>query len=214
VHVKVAQTLDGKIGRLSGHTIVISSRESRAMVHRWRSQYDAVVVGAGTVLADDPALTVRLVEGRNPKAVVLDGAFRVSLNSRLFHPRTRRQGFICVSELAAARHARKISAAEGRGITVLKFPGINDRLRLNSVLREVYRRGIGSLLVEGGSGIFGAFAAGGVIDELSIFIAPDILGEGVTAFGDPPASRRLLRRASSITVTKSGGDVLLQARFS
>ncbi len=213
IHVKVAQTLDGRIGERVPGQLLISSTESRALVHRWRAEYDAVLIGAGTVIADDPSITVRMARGRNPGVVVLDGALRVPLSAKIFDSRAHRAVILCTSRHAARSFPGKIRTAERRGITVLQFPAARDIFRLRDVMEEIYRHNIGSLLVEGGSQVFSGFAQEGPIDELSIFIAPVIHGSGIPAFADPGHEHRLLRRASSLTVSRSGADLLLRARF-
>ncbi len=213
IHVKVAQTLDGRIGRRGPGQQIISAPESRALVHCWRSEYDAVLIGAGTVIADDPSITVRLARGRNPAVVVLDGALRVPLSAKIFDSRAHRAVILCTSRHAAKNLPGKIRTAERRGITVLAFPAAGNTLRLRDVMEEIYWHNIGSVLVEGGSQVFSGFAREGPMDELSMFIAPVIQGSGIPAFADPARGNGLMRRASSLTVSRSGADLLLRARF-
>ena len=170
VVLKAAVTLDGK---LAGGPQPISSAESRALVHRWRDQLDAILVGAGTVREDDPQLTVRgLPHGRNPLRVVL--------------------GML-------PRRARLLREA-GETI-VAKGP-------LEGVLRDLARRGLTSVLVEGGARVHGAFLAAGLWDELRLFIAPKVFGADALSWAGEGAAGALDLRA----VERIGTDVLLTLR--
>ena len=212
VHLKVAQTLDGKISRPQGERRWISSKPSRKLVHTWRAEYDAVLVGAGTVKADDPRLTVRVVKGRDPDVVVLDGALTVSQSSRLFQKEHHRRVFLCVDAKVAARKERKVKLFERRGVKILPFEGKRGRIDLVDVLKELYRHRIGSILVEGGSHIYTQFLREGIVDEMSMFISPSIIGEGVPTFGmfKHSASRMQINK---ITAHPIGTDILLKAFF-
>jgi diaminohydroxyphosphoribosylaminopyrimidine deaminase/5-amino-6-(5-phosphoribosylamino)uracil reductase len=212
VHLKVAESLDGKISR-SGRTRWISSAHSRRLVHRWRAVYDAVLIGAGTVRADDPRLTVRTVPGRNPDVVLLDGRFRTPLGARIFRRGAKRRCFVCIGRTAAVRLRKKVVAAEAAGIIVLPFPDSRGRFRLGAVLKRLYQFRVGSVLVEGGGEIFGLFASEGPIDELSIFVAPRLTGSGKSAFDGPITHMRRDVKPRIMSCTVLGGDLLLQARF-
>ena len=213
VHVKVAQTLDGKIAPPSGRPIRISSPESLDLVHRWRASHDAVMVGAGTVIADRPRLTVRRVKGRNPDVVVLDGRFRVPLAARVFSKTWKRRAFVCIGEPAARANRRKVLTAEKRGVIVVPLPARGGRFRMRTLLRALYRYNIGSVLVEGGSDVFRTMAEEGPIDAISLFVAPRILGTGVPAFGGAVARRCRPLKETGCAVQRVGTDVLLQSWF-
>lgn len=181
VHVKIAQSLDGMIAGKRGVPRRISGPEARALVHRWRTVYDAVLVGAGTVRTDDPRLTARVKGGRHPAAVVLDGDLSVSPAARLFRNLHGRRVFVCTTRAAIARRSRTALRLEKAGAILLAFRG-RGRISLPGLLHELYARNLGSLLVEGGRDVFGQFLLSGVVDELTIFIAPLSIGEGVPAF--------------------------------
>jgi diaminohydroxyphosphoribosylaminopyrimidine deaminase/5-amino-6-(5-phosphoribosylamino)uracil reductase len=212
IHLKVAQTLDGKISGRDGERQWISSKPSRRLVHRWRAEYDAVLVGSGTVKADDPRLTVRMVKGRNPDVLILDGRLSVSPSSHLFGRARNRRVFLCVDAKIAARKKRKASLFERRGVDVLQFEGKRGRISLVNVLKELYRRGIGSVLVEGGRDIYTQFVEEGLVNEMSMFISPSIIGEGIPAFGmfKHSTSRPQIKK---ITAERVGTDILLKAFF-
>ena len=184
VHMKIAQTIDGKIAPLGGRGRWITCEQSRDEVHRWRAEYDAVLVGARTVAVDDPRLSARGVKGRSPDVVVLDGRLTSRVEARVFSGVRARRVFVCTSRAYAQRRAGKVSRLEKKGVEVLQFDSKGGTIGLRQVLRALYRRGIGSLLVEGGAKVFRMFAEQGLFDELSIFIAPRFMGSGLTPFGE------------------------------
>ena len=215
VHVKIAQSLNGMIAQRRRRELVISSAASRTLVHEWRSRYDAVLIGAGTVLSDDPSLTVRLTKGRDPAVVVIDGRFSISPASGLFRNRRKRQVYIFSDRNAVARQEAKARRLTRIGATILRLRGKGYRLPLESILSDLYARNIGSILVEGGSSMFTQFLASGIVDELSMFIAPTILRGGVAAFTTVSAN---VRTGSTLRIKKSnsfrcGRDVLLNLIF-
>lgn len=192
VHVKVAQTRDGYIAQSSGKSVYITGRRALALVHRWRSEYDAVLVGARTVLADNPRLTVRLVSGRDPDVVILDGNFSVTGNERVFASAHRRRVFLCVTERSYERKRTRAARLEAIGTVILKFQSVNRRIPLRSVLKSLYAYNIGSILVEGGRDVFSQFVEHNLVDEISIFVSPATFGAGIAAL--TPAARRKVER--------------------
>lgn len=180
IHVKVAESLDGRI--TGGNSRWITSLPSRRLVHRWRAMHDAVLVGAGTVLADRPTLSVRLVRGRDPHVVILDGQLRLGAEECRFPGRPGRRVVLCTSSEAVRRHASRARALARDGVEVLAFRSRRGVLDLDRVLAELYNTGIGSILVEGGAGVNASLSEAGLIDEFSSFIAPSIHGGGLGAF--------------------------------
>jgi diaminohydroxyphosphoribosylaminopyrimidine deaminase/5-amino-6-(5-phosphoribosylamino)uracil reductase len=210
VHVKVARSIDGKIG--GGW---ISSPASRKLVHEWRAGCDAVLVGAGTVRIDDPLLNVRFVRGRSPDVVILDGRLRVSPTSRLFEMRMERQVILCTTRRAVERNGATFAELKALGVRVLIFRTSSRTIPLRAVCRRLYRLGIGSLLVEGGAEVFGRFLSAGLIDRLSMFTAAEVRGRGVHAFGSlGPLLRRRTRALERTSVQSVGRDVLVDFVFS
>jgi diaminohydroxyphosphoribosylaminopyrimidine deaminase/5-amino-6-(5-phosphoribosylamino)uracil reductase len=212
VHVKIAQSVDGFIAARASSPRWISSIPSRTMVHRWRVEHDAVLVGAGTVLADDPRLDVRLVRGRSPAVVILDGRLNVPYDSRLL----KRDVPIYLFAAASTLRRKPVKGARLRGMGVMIVPlraGRGTRVALGDVLHELYRRNIGSVLVEGGSDVFAQFLYEGPVDELSIFLAPRVLGNGIPAFGLETGRRRFRTafKANRMVASKVGKDILIQA---
>ena len=177
--LKIAQTLDGRIASSNGQSKWITSKESRKFVHKLRSEHDAVVVGIGTVLADNPKLTVRMTHGRNPKRIVLDGSLRIPLKSNLLSDAFVENTLIFTK---SGSSQKKIDNIRARGAQVLKVrSNAEGRLSLNPVLRRIAKEGIASVLVEGGSHIFSELLRKKLVDRVLVFIAPKIIGDGLNA---------------------------------
>ncbi|MBV9837888.1 MAG: bifunctional diaminohydroxyphosphoribosylaminopyrimidine deaminase/5-amino-6-(5-phosphoribosylamino)uracil reductase RibD [Solirubrobacterales bacterium] len=211
---KSAMTLDGKVATRSGDSKWISSDESRQRAHHWRAELDAVAVGIGTVLADDPLLTARL-EGveRQPRRVVFDSLARLPLASRLVRDARHFPLTIVVSR-AAPRAAT--DALETHGAEVIVAPGENEPARVGSALDQLGAAGVGSILLEGGPRLAGAFLDAGEVDEVRLFLAPMILGgraardplegEGVELIADAV-------RGLTLDCERLGEDLLVSARI-
>jgi diaminohydroxyphosphoribosylaminopyrimidine deaminase/5-amino-6-(5-phosphoribosylamino)uracil reductase len=213
IHLKAAQTIDGNIGGFVRSQRWINSTGSRRLVHQWRAKYDAVMVGAGTVGIDNPRLDVRLVQGRNPDVIVLDGGFSSSSTAEVFTMTYSRRVFLCVSKAAAEQNREKAGHLIRRGVTLLKFQSRKGTLPLNEILDRLYKCNIASILVEGGSAVFTEFLAQGLVDELSLFVAPKSYGEGLPAFRHASLLNGQIRSAIKITSQRIGCDVLIQALF-
>jgi diaminohydroxyphosphoribosylaminopyrimidine deaminase/5-amino-6-(5-phosphoribosylamino)uracil reductase len=215
VHVKIAQSADGFIAPPRGRRVWISSTASRRLVHEWRALYDAVLVGAGTVKADDPFLTVRSTPGRNPHAVILDGGFSVPKAARLFKTRSGRRVIVVTTSSALGRTRSKAVELAARGVEVLGIRTRSKRIPFDLLLRVLYGERIGSLLVEGGAEVFGQVLRERAADEISTFIAPRELGEGV-AVAHPRhggvGRRRTGGKDVRVTARMSGVDLLISAR--
>ncbi|BBB32397.1 diaminohydroxyphosphoribosylaminopyrimidine deaminase / 5-amino-6-(5-phosphoribosylamino)uracil reductase [Thermotomaculum hydrothermale] len=172
VILKLATTLDGFIGDIDGNSKWITNEKSRKKVHELRSEVDAVLVGSGTVQADNPSLTVRLVEGRNPKKVVLDFSGRLNGDYNVFDENC----FLVVLKDRLTEEKREFYLKKRVKIVEVE----NKDIKL--VLEALYKNNIASILVEGGSRVAGMFVESGFINELMLFVAPKILGEGKRAF--------------------------------
>jgi 3,4-dihydroxy 2-butanone 4-phosphate synthase/GTP cyclohydrolase II len=180
VTLSYAQSLDGSITTRRGHSMTISSSQSLNLTHRLRAGHDAILVGVGTVLADNPRLTVRLAEGQDPQPIIVDSQLRFPLNARLLQHRSRRP-WIATTEAAADDRQRALEAA---GACILRLPAnCNDQVDLKALLARLAESGINSLMVEGGARVITSFLAARLVDRLVITVAPLLVG-GLSAVGD------------------------------
>jgi len=182
VILKLAVSADDKIAAVGHKPVAITGEAAKTRVHLLRAQCDAILVGIGTVLADDPMLTCRLpgMAARSPVRVVLDRALRVPGNSRLVHSARQTPLWLMASELAEAPAATKLTAA---GAQVIRLPPTAaQRLDLPAVLHALSERGITRLMVEGGSRVASSFVAAGLVDEIWLLRGGDAIGaDGIAA---------------------------------
>ncbi len=172
--LKLGVSLDGRIATRSGASKWITSPESRARVQELRSAHDAVLIGIGTVLADDSRLTVRDVPGRNPIRVVVDSQLRLPVSSQL--ALTARQVPTCVVTTEVAPRA-PADALEDLGIAVIRVPATAEgRCDVRELLKELAAREVVTVLCEGGAELAGSLLANALADELHVFVAPVLLG--------------------------------------
>ncbi len=215
---KSAMTLDGKVATRAGDSQWISSEESRLLAHEWRASVDAVIVGIGTALADDPQLTAR-PEGvfaepaRQPRRVVFDSLARLPIGSQLLAAADQVPLTVVVSRAAARVDTDALEAA---GAQVLVATGENEPARVRSALDQLGADGITCALLEGGPHLAGAFLDAGEIDEIRLFLAPLLLG-GRTA-RDPLEGEGVERisealRALTFECDRVGEDLLISARL-
>ncbi len=180
IHAKYAMSLDGKIATHTGHARWITGPEAREQAHLIRDRSDAILVGIGTVLADDPMLTTRIDDvlagfggPSHPVRVVVDSQARTPITAAMLRSETPGQTIIAVSELAPAN---RISELRDTGADILTLPDINGRVNLDALMLSLGERGINALMVEGGAQIIGSLADEGLIDRVTAFIAPVLLG--------------------------------------
>jgi len=178
ITLKWAQTLDGKIATSTGDSKWISSQRALRFAHKLRAIHQAVVVGIGTVLKDDPQLTVRLVRGRNPLRVVLDSGLRIPLDSKVLNVK---EAPLLIATTQRA-DPEKMALLQERGVEVLRLG--EERVELRELLNVLYERKIQSVLVEGGRGVLTSFLKEGLCDRLTVIISPKLMGEGLSPFGD------------------------------
>ena len=210
VSLKAAITLDGKIATSNGKSEWITTEESRKFVHRLRSQVDAVMVGIGTVLKDNPELTVRLVKGRNPMRIVLDSNLRIPPGAKVLGPG-------CIIATTVRNQAIKQSSyqCELWGLKRDKL-GMVD---LFETLKKAGESGIQSILIEGGREVFTQALLNKIVDRVYFFIAPKILGgsplgDGISVVGD--LGIKSLKDAlslSQVRYRKLGNDILIEGRL-
>jgi diaminohydroxyphosphoribosylaminopyrimidine deaminase / 5-amino-6-(5-phosphoribosylamino)uracil reductase len=201
VSAKFAMSLDGKIATRSGESRWITSEESRLHGHRLRHIHDAILVGVNTVMVDDPQLTSRLegvAAARQPLRVVVDSQLRLRMSARVVGPNT----------LIATTRAGRMGAAE-----VVKFPATTDgRVALQPLLDELGRRGILSLLVEGGSTVHASFVSEGLVDKVYAYVAPSLIGgrEAPSPLGGTGVEHLAEAvRLRELDATRLGADLLI-----
>ncbi|MBI4937255.1 MAG: bifunctional diaminohydroxyphosphoribosylaminopyrimidine deaminase/5-amino-6-(5-phosphoribosylamino)uracil reductase RibD [Nitrosomonadales bacterium] len=180
VRSKIAASLDGRTALANGSSQWITGTAARQDVQRWRARSCAVLTGAGTVLADDPQLNVRgVATSRQPLRVVMDSYLRLPLNARILHvlpPSLGEGGKTLI--YTASPDAEKISALEKNGARVVVLADTNGRVDLAAALRDLAARGCNEVLVEAGSELNGALLQAGLVDELVLYLAPQLLGDG------------------------------------
>ena len=209
VILKLAASLDGKIATARGESRWISGPSARRMVHRLRNEVDAVLVGAGTVAADDPALTCRIPGGRDPVRVIVDGRLRISPRARVIRERSTAPTIVATtSRVSATRRAALMRA----GADVLLLPGRHGRMRLMDVLEALTTRGIVSVLIEGGADLAAGALRERLVDSLLLVSAPIMIGaEGRSMLGGlGPGRLASLPRVVRERVTRLGTDVVRQ----
>lgn len=190
VILKLAVSSDDRIGAAGRKPVAISGEAARARVHLLRAQCDAILVGVGTVLSDDPLLTCRLpgLEARSPVRVVLDPSLRIPGTSRLLHSAREIPLWVMTSNLAEAPAAARLGASGAQVIRVATTstpPGLD----LEAVLQALSERGITRLLVEGGARVAASFVAAGLVDEVWLLRGPDAIGaDGIAALDALPLS--------------------------
>ena len=209
VTLKFAQTLDGRIATASGDSRWISSPPSLRFAHRLRAVHDAILVGAGTVLADNPALTCRLVRGRDPLRIVVDSGLRLPPDVTIF---SDGKATIAVATRRAPAESRRL--LEKRGVEVLEIgEDPAGRVDLCQLLTALGKRKISSVLVEGGAAVATAFLKENLVDRLLVVLAPKLAGLGINAVGD--LGIRQMDDALGFSfhrITRCGTDLILDVR--
>lgn len=175
VTLKLAQTLDGNIATCTGDSKWITSKAARAMGHRLRATTDAILVGRGTIMADDPELSVRYVEGHSPTKIVLDTRLTIPLTAKIF------DGAALILAAGAGACNKRVQARENRGAEVWQLPA--GQVDLTGVLQRAARAGLRRVLIEGGRRVATSALRLGLVDRLAVFVAPKILGAGLHAIG-------------------------------
>jgi diaminohydroxyphosphoribosylaminopyrimidine deaminase/5-amino-6-(5-phosphoribosylamino)uracil reductase len=204
----VGQSLDGFIATLAGESHWITGRQNILHMHRLRALCDAVVVGAGTVAADDPQLTTRLVDGPNPLRVVLDPARRLPSHHRVFNDDTAETLYVCARSLM-----RPDERLFGRA-AVVGVDDLNDGIDPRALLRDLHTRGCARIFVEGGGVTVSMFLEANALDRLHIAIAPLLIGDGRPAIRVPPPRALGDCRRPPYRVFRMGGDVLFDCDLS
>ncbi len=213
VFLKLAMSLDGKIATRSGHSQWITSEASRNRVHHLRDRVSAVMVGIGTVLADNPSLTTRLPSGRgrDPVRIVADSALRTPPSAAIFNPASE------AGVMIACRHsppARKRARLEGKGAGIIPTSGA-ERVDLQDFLSQAYLLGITSVLIEGGAGLAWGALQERVVDRCVFFYSPIIIGGQASPSGIGGKGIDRLEQAPGLVEVKTsrvGPDILVTGR--
>lgn len=213
VTLKLATTLDGRIATQSGESRWITGPEARRAVHAMRMAHDAVMVGSGTALADDPDLTVRDMGAvRQPLRIVVDGALRLSPQSRLGRTAAEHPVWLLHADQAPVAQVAGWSAT---GATLIAVPRADGHLNLTAAMQSLAARGVTRVFCEGGAGLGAALIRGGLLDELALFTAGALIGQegraalgplALTALADAPRLRLL-------QATTVGADTLSRWAF-
>lgn len=218
VTLKIAQTADGYIAAPNGDSKWISCKESRTLVHRWRSEDDAVMVGRNTAFHDNPSLTVRLVDGRQPKRVVIDGPFELPKHLNLFTDQFEDKTTIITynkkkSDSESDPMLKMLSSNYFRG-NIIHVQQTSGHVRLKEALHKLYENGIHSVLVEGGQQLSTALLKAGLVDRLQLFIAPKILGGGTKSVFNMGVDRMEdIVPFKDFSWNQTGSDMLLTANL-
>lgn len=209
VTLKLAETLDGRIATRTGDSRWITGPEARREAHRLRAGHDAILVGIGTVLSDDPALTTRLVRGHSPARVVIDSSLRTPLDAAVL-----RGGATIAYARAPSARVRRLEAA---GMRLMRCPGRSGRVDLRAVLTRLVGSGILSVLVEGGGEIAGSMLDAGLVDRVVVFVSMQIAGGSgaVAAVGGRGAGRLAdAHHLTDVRIKRVGRDVMVTGAIS
>lgn len=173
---QIGQTIDGRIATITGHSKYINGTPGLTHLHRLRAMVDAVVVGVGTAIADDPMLTVRLAEGRHPARVVIDPKQRMPFHAKMFNDDGCRR-------LVITEQGRHYNAPAG--VEIIYLPLIDGKLSPELILKNLALAGLFAILIEGGADTVSRFMLAGCLDRLHVIVAPIIMGSGRAGFNFP-----------------------------
>jgi diaminohydroxyphosphoribosylaminopyrimidine deaminase / 5-amino-6-(5-phosphoribosylamino)uracil reductase len=202
---QIGQSLDGRIATESGHSKYINGPAGLDHLHRLRALVDAVVIGVGTAIADDPQLTVRRVEGPQPARVVLDPNGRLPTGAKVFAPDGARRLHIT---------AEGSRCAATPGVEILTLPAPGKCIAPSAILAALAGQGMRRILIEGGADTVSRFLAAGCLDRLHVMVAPIILGAGRASFMLPPIERADQALRMVIRTHKLDDEVLFDCNLS
>jgi diaminohydroxyphosphoribosylaminopyrimidine deaminase / 5-amino-6-(5-phosphoribosylamino)uracil reductase len=199
------QSIDARIATASGHSHYINGETGLIHLHRLRALVDAVVIGVGTAIADDPQLTVRRVEGPNPARVVIDPNGRLPSTARLLAADGSCRLVVSAIETPPALPA---------GVEVVRLPAPDGQLAPDGIVAALAARGFRRILIEGGADTVSRFLAARCLDRLHVLVAPIILGGGRSSLTLPPIERLDEAMRAPMRAHSLGGDVLLDCDLS
>jgi len=205
VIAKAALSADGKLADKDGNSKWISNEKSRQIAHGLRNRVDAVMVGANTVIRDDPLLTCRIPNARNPQRIIVDAKLRIPLNAKVFNKEA--ETIVATSKNAPKA---KVAALKKKGVTVILADEKKDKIDLRKLMKKLSSMGITSVMIEGGGHVLGSAFESGIVDKVVFFIAPKIIGEGIGIVsggkGDIMAEIELRDERS----TRVGSDLMIE----
>ena len=209
VRLKLAMTLDGKVADGSGESRWISCETSRAIVHKWRGEADAIVVGIGTALSDNPSLLPRDGSKKRPARLILDSTLRLPLSSKLVAEAEMSRVIVATASSGSCEEATDL---EKHGVSVWSIPDDEGRVDLEALFERLTSEGIIEVMCEGGPVLAGALIEKDLVDLISLFVAPKLLGpSGVGAFeGLKHRSINSVMKVPGVRAHSSGEDLLLE----
>lgn len=210
--LKTAMTLDGKIASRTGDSKWITNEESRNYVHKLRQKLSAIMVGIGTIIADDPYLTTRLegVPSRDPIRIVVDTKARIPLEANVLNLNSNARTIVAVTELAPAEKLQKI---KDKGGEVIITPLKNNKVDLNYLMKALGEKGIDSILIEGGSELNFSAIEAGIVDKVNAFIAHKIIGGNMAKTPIGGQGIELMKNAlilNNIDIQRFGDDLMIE----
>ncbi|MBE9531834.1 MAG: bifunctional diaminohydroxyphosphoribosylaminopyrimidine deaminase/5-amino-6-(5-phosphoribosylamino)uracil reductase RibD, partial [Proteobacteria bacterium] len=211
VTLKLAATLDGAIATSSGESKWITGKESRRLVHEMRAKFDAVMVGSGTAIKDDPRLNVRGIKGSvNPIKVVIDTRLKTPLEAKVFA-----RGAKVIIYCSARAPKKRQEATRKLGADVVVIRETKEGLSFKSVLRDMAKRGITSVMIEGGAMLAASFVKAKLVDRLKIFYAPKLIGsDGLKALGALNVAKlKNVAKVKEMKVRRVGDDILIEGKL-
>lgn len=213
VTLKIAQTLDGKIATSSGESKWITGEQAREEGRRLRNINDAILVGINTVLADDPALTTRIPGGRDPIRVIVDAHLRIPLHARVLKQKSQARTIIAT---AAGAPENKIKKLQAVGAEVITIKPVQGRVNLRDLMKKLGRMDIMSVLIEGGAEINASALKAGIVDKVTLFVAPMLMTGRDSLCSIGGVSPRKLSQAVRLTHVTSqfvGPDLMITGYF-
>ncbi len=218
ITLKIAQTVDGFLAAADGDSQWISGKQSRKKVHEWRAEYDAVMVGRTTAMADNPGLTVRHVKGRQPKRIVIDGPFELPRSLNLFSDKHEKKTIILTWNKEASQDEAdpmlKVLAQNYFRGEIIQTPKLEGHVDLREAFKMLGQNGISSILVEGGQQLSSTLIKQGLVDKLCVFIAPKLLGAGTRSVLNIGINKmNEIAELKEVSWEKVGDDMLLTGYF-
>lgn len=207
IHIKYAQTLDGNIACLSGDSKWITHENARKKAHQLRAAYDAILIGSGTLIADNPQLSIRLIEAQKkcPWRIILSSLAAIKIDHAVINDEFREKTIVITDHADFEKNSEKAKLLRAQGSILYTVDGQEDtKLNLSQVLQVLAQKNITSVLVEGGSSIITSFLQEGLVDRVSIFIAPKIIGTGINAVKD----LRITKMADAFTFDDTHYEII------